>query len=76
MAIELKAIYRFNAITFKIPTQFFIKLERANLKLILNKKKTRIAITILKNKRIPGGINIPDHKLYYRAIVVKTTWYW
>jgi hypothetical protein len=39
-----------------------------------NGKKTRIEKNLIKDKRTSGGITMPELKMYYRAIVIKTAW--
>ena len=73
MSVLPKAIYRFNTIPIKIPTacsqnknipKMFIEPQKKNLNSHSKLKKSKVA-----------GIMLPDIKLYYKAIVIKTAWY-
>ena len=76
MTILPKEIYRLNEISLKLPVAFSHNQNNTKKKKTFIKQNTLNNQEILKKKNGVGKIRVPDFRLYYKAVVIKTVWHW
>ena len=76
MTIIPDTVYRSSANHYKITTGIFHRTRTKKFTIHMEIQRPRVAKAVLRKNNGAGGIKLPDFRLYYKATVIKTVWYW
>ena len=67
---------QFQCNPYEIINSSVYRIRTKNLKICMETQKTPNSQSSVRGKHGAGGIRLPDFRLYYKATVIKTIWYW